>query len=230
MTRNYIFNRNGNLLSFVGQSSGAGAVHLLMLSPLSRGLFHKAISESGSALCYWSILENAPRTAKQVAEALNCTTRSSQQMIQCLQNVPAESFAALQLTFAEWSLFPLVVFGPTLEHYHSGAFLTEKPEDIYRRGRAAKVPWITGFNTNELSWLVSGMIQDPTTVSDINNDWDKISPILLVLDGNKTEQVWDFYMGKRPFDFETRHNFSNVSDENITIYLSLPQNWTSKWN
>ncbi len=135
-------------------------------------------------------------------------------MIRCLQNVPAESFAALQLTFAEWSVFPLVVFGPTLEHYHSGAFLTEKPEDIYRRGRAAKVPWITGFNTHELSWLVSGMIQDPTTVSDINDDWDRISPILLVLGGNKTQQVWDFYMGNRPFNFETRHNFSNVKDEN----------------
>ena len=39
----------GNVCLF-GESSGSGMVHLLMFSPLSAGLFHKAILQSGACL------------------------------------------------------------------------------------------------------------------------------------------------------------------------------------
>ena len=38
----------------VGESAGAAAIHFLMLSDLTIGLFHKAIMQSGSALASWS--------------------------------------------------------------------------------------------------------------------------------------------------------------------------------
>jgi len=44
------FGGNPNNVTIFGESSGSGMVHGLMLSPLSNGLFHKAILLSGTLL------------------------------------------------------------------------------------------------------------------------------------------------------------------------------------
>lgn len=60
------------------------------------GLFHRGISQSGSSLCYWSILENSTATARRVGNLLNCTG-SSHQMVECLRSVDAQAIAPIQL-------------------------------------------------------------------------------------------------------------------------------------
>lgn len=44
------FSGDPNSVTIFGQSAGAASVNLLMLSPLAKGLFHRAISNSGTAL------------------------------------------------------------------------------------------------------------------------------------------------------------------------------------
>ena len=43
-----------------------------MLSPLSRGLFHRAISLSGTALCWWASLKRPFERAIKLARLLEC--------------------------------------------------------------------------------------------------------------------------------------------------------------
>jgi hypothetical protein len=43
-----------------------------MLSPLSRGLFHRAVSMSGTALCWWASLKRPLERAIKLARLLEC--------------------------------------------------------------------------------------------------------------------------------------------------------------
>jgi carboxylesterase type B len=51
------FGGDPNNVTIFGESAGGAAIHLLLLSPMSKGLFHKAIAQSGCALKYSSILD-----------------------------------------------------------------------------------------------------------------------------------------------------------------------------
>ena len=51
----------------MGQQAGGASVHYHKLSPMSRGLFNKAISLSGSALCWWASIKRPLEKAKKMA-------------------------------------------------------------------------------------------------------------------------------------------------------------------
>lgn len=59
-------------VTIFGQGSGAISVHLLMMSPLSKGLFKKAISQSGNALQYAAIQTRPLEAAQRLARRLKC--------------------------------------------------------------------------------------------------------------------------------------------------------------
>lgn len=59
-------------VTIFGQGSGAVSVHLLMMSPMAKGLFKKAISQSGSALQYTAIQTRPLEAAKRLARKLKC--------------------------------------------------------------------------------------------------------------------------------------------------------------
>lgn len=54
-----------------------------------KGLFNRAISQSGSAFCHWAYTENAVQKTKELAENLGCPTYYSKDTIKCLRSRPA---------------------------------------------------------------------------------------------------------------------------------------------
>lgn len=70
-----------NNVTVFGSGSGAACIQLLMLSPMARGLFQRAILQSGNALSpvYPASTLNTLRNAKQIAAQLQCFTSSSNQ-------------------------------------------------------------------------------------------------------------------------------------------------------
>lgn len=62
------------------------------------GLFHRGISQSGCAMCFWSIDEKPQITAQKFGSLLNCNG-SSEEMVECLRKKDATQLASTHLYF-----------------------------------------------------------------------------------------------------------------------------------
>jgi carboxylesterase type B len=58
------------------------------------GLFHRAIAQSGSALCPWSAEDPSIARSKafRLGETLGCKTSDSKELLEFLMKVPAQKF------------------------------------------------------------------------------------------------------------------------------------------
>ena len=80
-----------------GQSAGAFSVNMLVVSPLAKGLFHRAIAQSGGMfgkqLSLGQTLQSAEESGKQLTENLKITN------IAALRAIPADSLLKIQARF-----------------------------------------------------------------------------------------------------------------------------------
>lgn len=75
-----------------GYSVGSIAVLLHMLSPMSKGLFHRGIAMSGSHIPLEPLPTEQKHLAKKQAELLGCPTDTTGSMLICLKSKPIERF------------------------------------------------------------------------------------------------------------------------------------------
>ncbi|KAF5299074.1 hypothetical protein FQR65_LT09432 [Abscondita terminalis] len=142
-----------NNVTLFGDSAGAASIHYLILSPLAKGLFHKAILQSGNALCLWAITKP---TYHYIVNALNDHGKSEKEILTLLQNMPVGDLLKLQKKLPE-NLEANYIRGiaPVIENPKSpNCIISQKPEDIISSGNYNHVPIIIGFNSRE------GMLAD----------------------------------------------------------------------
>jgi carboxylesterase type B len=58
-----------------------------------KGLFHRAIAQSGSALNPWSIEKSVGEYSRLLAKDLDCLSSNSSEVLSCLRNKPARELA-----------------------------------------------------------------------------------------------------------------------------------------
>lgn len=158
------FGGDASNVTLFGNSAGACAVHLHMLSPHSAGLFDRAIVQSGTALAEWA---NFPKNdwTRRLAERLGWTGSGSDSddddasMLAFLRAASAESIVAHQdeiLTDVEKQA-GIFSFGPATESYRAEqSFMVEDPRRLVGRNRpwSAHVPLVIGATSDEglLMW------------------------------------------------------------------------------
>jgi len=127
-------------VTIFGESAGSTAVSALMASPLARGLFHRAIGESGSVFDTedpFHSLSRAEGDGVKFAQAAFGTTS-----LEALRKLPAEQVlaAALQL--------PREYFAPDVD----GWLLPADGLSLYTAGQQSHVPLLAGWNRDEAVW------------------------------------------------------------------------------
>lgn len=69
-----------------GSSAGAASVHYHLLSRMSRGLFQRAISQSGTAIKVWSFSRHPKEQANRLARLVGCPWDKTTRMVDCLKS------------------------------------------------------------------------------------------------------------------------------------------------
>ncbi|XP_023937851.2 juvenile hormone esterase isoform X2 [Bicyclus anynana] len=141
-------------ITIFGESAGGASVTFHMLSPMSKGLFNKAISQSGVCLNDWAYDAEAKTRAFKVGKILGKETTDPEELLEYLQSVPAKRFIALNFKVGsedEKYRGLHVRFGPVVEKKfdETEGFLTEQPLDLLCSGKFNPVPFIIGYNTRE---------------------------------------------------------------------------------
>ena len=83
------FGGDPDSLTIFGESAGGASVEYHVLSPRSQGLFHRAISQSGSTMGYWSLFDGIAKYTQTMAELLQCPTDSSKEILECMRTKSA---------------------------------------------------------------------------------------------------------------------------------------------
>lgn len=162
-------------VTLFGESAGSADVCYHVTSPGSRGLFHRAVSQSGGCTLPG---ERSPRFAGDVAsgmtafgEAVGCEDTENQ--LDCMRDVPIEvilehsnqpSPGDGDTSFSEgdWS-FRVVIDG-------DGGVLPDEPRAMFKRGDIAKVPYLLGANNDEgttFVWRATRLWTDEAYMADL---------------------------------------------------------------
>lgn len=98
------FHGDGHSVTIFGESAGGASVNYHMISPISRGLFHRAISQSGTLMNQWSDPARkglAKMRAIRLADIVGCPISGTtmKKMVECLRGVSAEKITMAMLKF-----------------------------------------------------------------------------------------------------------------------------------
>jgi len=132
-------------ITIFGQSAGGWSVCTLLASPLAKGLFSRAIIESGGCEST-ETLDQGYATGAIVAKKVGCKVDD----LKCLRAVPAEK---LVVSGADDIFKKGFVFFP----HEDGHLLTGTPLSIIRSGNFNKVPLLAGSNKEEINAVVKAV-------------------------------------------------------------------------
>lgn len=220
------FGGSSDNVTIFGESAGSVSVTYHLVSPMSKGLFHGAIAQSGCFLNYWAYsLDNESR-AKRLAKFLGKNTENMDELYSFLTRLPTEKLVkvALGVITEQEKLRGLpILFRPTVEKEFEGedCFMPKSPLDLLKEGNFHKVPIIIGYNDGEGISMVKNKLKK---LKYVNDDLSRNVPrdIAYVLSQNKLqilgEQIKKFYFGENQISGKTLEAISDLETDVTFTY------------
>jgi para-nitrobenzyl esterase len=136
------FGGDASVITLWGQSSGGTSVLANLISPTAKGLFGRAINQSGTHLSP-TPASTALDQAMSFASSAGCANQSRD----CLRSLPVETVLAHQqdLIATMAANFPVV----------DGTIITRSPLDAFRSGAFNRVPIVNGLNADEQAYFLA---------------------------------------------------------------------------
>jgi para-nitrobenzyl esterase len=199
-------------VTIAGESAGSGSVCMHTVSPGSRGLFHRAISESGGCTSMRGTDRDAlDASIDKFAADHGCTGAGA---LECLRALPVSELVSAEpvdRTMGMAALRAAFSFGAVIDG--KGGFLPEPPVDLIDRGEVAKVPYILGTN-NEEAQLYTSLDQT------LPKDAEEYEAELVKRYGDFASRVLDMYPLSK-FGGDARKAITRVSTDSGLVCGTL---------
>lgn len=207
------FGGDADLVTILGASAGALSIVLHLVSPISVGLFHRAVVMSGSVPPQIKLPWHQMELIHRQAVKLNCT---SDDWFECLNRENASVLASNVYQMFEFVRDnPIFLWLPVVEvaDGSNGAFLTtDDPLEAIRSGDFAKVPLMVGTTEHELANSAFELLTSAKGHTDWKEDFNCWAPVCLLYERNTdrsntiSSEVWRYYFGNGCCTFEDTNN------------------------
>ncbi|XP_030081377.1 uncharacterized protein LOC111594041 [Drosophila hydei] len=189
------FGGDPNLVTIFGHSAGGISTHLHMLSPSSNGLFHRAMSLSGTALLATTMVDNPLEQAQQLAEAVGVAgakTLDSQALAAALRASDANELLEAGNSFKRWDSVPIINYAVVVEQPDAPEpFMTEYPIAAHQGGRIHQVPWLLSSTsrTGEGALFLMHIYSNPQLLKELNENFLELFGLMLYLPKGFTKET-----------------------------------------
>ncbi|XP_071359110.1 cocaine esterase [Trachinotus anak] len=193
------FGGDPDLVTVFGESAGGVSVSLLLLSPLSDGLIHHAIAESGTAAMDLLVTNDPLPVTQIVANISGCSLESTEKIAHCMKNLDIDTI--VKIVTEEILRYPINV---------DGHFITKPVDELFHKHELLTVPFMTGVNNDEGGWLLPGYFAPPNWTEGIDreqviNMMSNILPDPIIRD-----LIADEYMGTGEDRVKNRNAFTEL--------------------
>ncbi|XP_009887752.1 PREDICTED: neuroligin-4, X-linked isoform X1 [Charadrius vociferus] len=160
-------------VTIFGSGAGASCVSLLTLSHYSegnnplmsnhhKGLFQKAIIQSGTALSSWAVNYQPAKYTRILADKVGCDMLDTTDLVECLRNKNYKELIQQTITPATYH----IAFGPVID----GDVIPDDPQILMEQGEFLNYDIMLGVNQGEGLKFVDGIVDNEDGVSP--NDFD----------------------------------------------------------
>uniref|UniRef100_A0A3P8ZUN7 Carboxylesterase type B domain-containing protein n=1 Tax=Esox lucius TaxID=8010 RepID=A0A3P8ZUN7_ESOLU len=158
-------------ITVFGSGAGASCVNLLTLSHYSegnrwsnstKGLFQRAIAQSGTALSSWAVSFQPAKYARMLAKKVGCNTPDTVELVECLQKKHYKELVDQDIQPARYH----IAFGPVID----GDVIPDDPQILMEQGEFLNYDIMLGVNQGEGLKFVELIVDNENGVQ--ANDFD----------------------------------------------------------
>uniref|UniRef100_A0A8C4Z6G5 Neuroligin 1 n=1 Tax=Gadus morhua TaxID=8049 RepID=A0A8C4Z6G5_GADMO len=158
-------------ITVFGSGAGASCVNLLTLSHYSegnrwsnstKGLFQRAIAQSGTALSSWAVSFQPAKYARMLARKVGCNLQDTVELVECLQRKHYKELVDQDIQPARYH----IAFGPVID----GDVIPDDPQILMEQGEFLNYDIMLGVNQGEGLKFVELIVDNENGVQ--ANDFD----------------------------------------------------------
>ncbi|KAJ0019855.1 hypothetical protein NQD34_007424 [Periophthalmus magnuspinnatus] len=183
------FGGNPDNMTIFGQSAGAASVSYQMLSPYSRGLFRRAISQCGVALSPWAHQREPFKLLKKIASKVGCWRTDVDLMISCLKmtdpvGVTMAGKIDVLLLLGRGVVMDLLELAPVVD----GDFIPDEPSRLF--SNTGQFDYMAGVNSMD-GHIFAGVDVPSINKRNANITQEQVRGVLAGLTKERTGPIVD---------------------------------------